>query len=323
MIAKPQVMRWEMLAAALMLAAAPQAWAQVKKAPTKKTTTAPPVVQPTASEGSTAIAARGRPVSTAAGRAVNGALRKALADANVRNAVRSEVLRQLRVRSPLAIVNGYLVSGIDLKPVYQAPGVRPALLASLGVNGPQLINEAGVSGDRLTIVFTPAGLGQIVLPEFMADITSTLGVDALRTQMTDFVVGPVLLIFVLAGTGFGLTAMIADTILNIWEHSVLAYNDYKQVWGPNADPDNDGLKNKDDPDDDGDGYNDDKDNYPHDASKHICDCGRPAASFSGSAAGDILPSLIAALNATQAQSARAFSLGALAPGRSNTLAVIF
>lgn len=305
------------------MTAAHVASAQKKSPPKKTTTTPPPVVNPTASEGTTAIAARGRPASTAAGRAVNGALRKALADANVRNAVRAEVLRQLRVRSPLAIVNGYWVSAIDLTPVYQAPGVRPALVSALGVNGPQLINDAGVSGDRLTLVFTPAGLGQIVIPEFMADITSTLGVNALKSQMTDFVVGPVLLIFVLAGTGFGLTAMIADTVLNIWEHAVFAYNDYKQVWGPNADPDGDGIPNKDDPDDDGDGYNDDQDNYPHDASRHICDCGRPALSFASSAAGEILPSLVAALNAAQAQSPRALSLGPLASGRPNTLAILF
>lgn len=56
MIANRQLGRWGVLAAALLQLIAPPAWGQSKKAPTKKTATAPPpVVQPTASEGSTAF----------------------------------------------------------------------------------------------------------------------------------------------------------------------------------------------------------------------------------------------------------------------------
>ncbi len=325
MITERRVVRWAILAAALLLAVAPQAWGQVKKAPTKKTTTAPPVVQPTASEGSTAIAARGRPVSTAAGRAVNGALQKALADANVRNAVRAEVLRQLRVRRPIALVNGYWVGAIDLVPLYQATAVRRALLASLGVNGPQLINDAGTSADRLVVSFVPAGFGQIALPEFMADITSTLGVDALKSHMADFVVGPVLLIVVLAGTGAGITIMFAEMAAMWWEWLSMKYNDYTTSTGPTKDFDGDGIPNKDDKDDDNDGVPDKDDNYPYDPLRSICDCGRPRAAISltTSMASDFLPSLVRVLNATQAQRARAFSLGTLVQGQPNTLAVIF
>lgn len=310
MIAKRQVVQWEVLAAALVLAVAPQAWGQVKKAPTKKTTTTPPVVQPTASEGSTAIAARGRPVSTAAGRAVNAALKTALASANVQNAVKAEVLRQVRVRRPCALVNGYWVTVIDLAPVYQAAGVRPALLGSLGVNGPQLINDAAISADRLMLSFTPAAFGQVVLPQFTAAITNTLGVNALRGRMTD--IAPLVMIVVLAGSGFITTVSLAD--------SFAAFLD----WLFREDPP-ECADNGDTGDCDGDGVQNSEDDYPFDKDKSICDCGRPRAAISltTSAAGDVLQSLVRIQNATQAQSARAVSLGALPQSQANTLEVIF
>jgi hypothetical protein len=300
------------------------ALAQSRTTTTKKpaTTTAPsPKITPTASEGTTAIAARGRPVSTPAGRAVNGALKTALANANVRNAVRSEVLRQLRVRRPLAMVNGHWVSMVDLAPAYQAAGVRPALLAALGTNGPQLVDQARVSADRLTLVFTPATFGQIVLPEFASDITATLGVEAFTNHMTG--IGPVVVIIVVAASGLGLLAMAADLAWNIWERAAMAYNDYTTSTGPTKDFDGDGIANKDDKDDDNDGTPDEDDNYPYDPTRTICDCGRPALSFLTTNAGDVLPSFVSALNATQAQRAKAVSLGAIAQSQSGSLALVF
>ena len=327
MHAKSQLIRSLITAVAsgVFLTAA-SASAQSRTTATKKP--APPVpttVTPTASEPTTAIAARGRPASTPAGRAVNGALRTALANANVRNAVRAEVLRQLRVRPPLAIVNGYWVGAIDLVPVYQLTAVRPALVTALGVNGPQLISEAGVSADRMVISFVPAAFGQIVLPEFMADITSTLGVDVLKTHMTDFVVGPVLLIFVLGGVGAGLTIMITDMVVKWSEWLSMKYNDYTTSTGPTKDYDGDGIPNKDDTDDDNDGVPDKDDNYPYDPLASICDCGRPksAIAFTTSNAGNLLPEIIAALSTTQARTSRAISLGAVMQGQPNTLSVIF
>lgn len=326
MISKKRLVRatgWVLACGALLLGATDGLAAQAKKKPpTKKPTTQMPVVTPTASEGSTAIAARGRPVSSAAGRAVNGALKTSLANANVRNAVRAEVLRQLRVRRPFAVVNGYLVSAIDLAPVYQTAGVRPALLAALGVNGPQLINQARVSADRLTLVFTPATFGQIVMPKFTADLTATLGVNAVKNHMTDFVVGPVLMIVVLAGSG-------TITIISLAE-SLAAFLDWlfredPDPTSPDRDYDGDGLTNAEDPDDDNDNVPDSEDNYPYDKDRSICDCGRPRAAISltSGAAGDFLPSLVSVLNATQAQRAKAVSLGAVAQGQSAVLGLIF
>ena len=310
--------RWALACGALLLGATEGLAAQAKKATTKKPTTQMPVVTPTASEGSTAIAARGRPVSTAAGRAVNGALQRSLANANVRNAVRAEVLRQLRVRRPFAVVNGYLVSAIDLAPVYQAAGVRPALLAALGANGPQLLNDAVVSADRLTISFVPAAFGQIVPPQFIGDMTKTLGVNAVKTHMTD--VAPLVMIVVLAGSGFITTVSLANSLAGFLDW---LFRPDPDPTSPNRDYDGDGLTNAEDPDDDNDGVPDSDDNYPYDKDKSICDCGRPAISLVNTSFGDILPSLVTALNAAQAQQAKAVSLGALIQGQSPSLAFVF
>lgn len=296
---------------ALLLGATERLGAQAKKTPpTKKPTTQTPVVVPTASEGSTAIAARGRPVSTAAGRAVNGALKTSLANGNVRNAVRAEVLRQLRVRRPLAVVNRYLVSAIDLAPVYQAAGVRPALLTALGANGPQLIDQARVSADRLMIVFTPAAFGQIVMPQFTADMTATLGVNALKNHMTD--VGPLVVAVVLGLAGTGILIEITESIAAFLDWLFREDPPECSDNGPTGDCDGDGVQNS-------------EDDYPFDKDKSICDCGRPRAAISltTSAAGDVLPSLVNLLNATQAQRAKAVSLGAIVLGQSAVLGLVF
>jgi hypothetical protein len=316
-------LRAAVIGAVLLIAVSDSIAAQSKqKPPTKKPTTQTPVVTPTASEGTTAIAARGRPVSTAAGRAVNAALKTALANANVRNAVRAEVLRQLRVRRPLAIVDGYLATGIDLAPVYQLASVRPTLLAALGTSGATLITDATVSPDRLTISFVPAAFGQALIPQFTADITKALGVNALKSHIPDL--APIVMIFVLAGSGLGLTISFAESLAAFLDW--LAAEDppvYPE--GPTYDYDGDGLMNMDDPDDDGDGVNDDVDNYDYDPTRSICDCGRPqiANSFVTGAAGDFLPALVSVLNVARPQAARAVSLGTLLQGRPNTLAVVF
>ena len=143
--------------------------------------------------------------------------------------------------------------------------------------------------------------------------------------MTDFVVGPVLLIFVLGGTGAGLAIMITDMVVKWSEWLSMKYYDYTTSEGPDKDFDGDGIPNKDDKDDDNDGVPDTDDNYPYDPLQSICDCGRPhaAIAFTTSATGDILPSLVSAVNAMQPRAARALSLGTLVQGRPNTLAVIF
>lgn len=282
-----------------------------KTAPTKKPA-------PSTTAASPATAARGRSVSTPAGRAVNGALKTALANANVRNAVRAEVMRQLRVRRPFAVVNGYLVSAIDLAPVYQTTGVRSTLLAALGVNGPQLIDQARVSADRMTLVFTPATFGRIVMPKFTSDITASVGVKALTNHMTD--VAPVVMILVLGGSGTLLLIEIAESFAAFLDW---LFREDPDPTSPDRDYDGDGLTNAEDPDDDNDGVADENDNYPYDKDKSICDCGRPALSLVKTSFGDFLPSLVTALNATQAQRATALSLGVIIQGQAPSLALVF
>jgi hypothetical protein len=218
------------------------------------------------------------------------------------------------------MVNGHWVSIVDLAPAFQAAGVRPALLAALGTNGPQLVDQARVSADRLMLVFTLNALGQTVLPQFMADITATLGAEAFTNHMTG--IGPMVVVVVVAASGLGLLAMAADLAWNIWERASMAWNDYQTSTGPTKDFDGDGVANKDDKDDDNDGVPDEDDNYPYDPTRTICDCGRPALSFLTNV-GDVLPSFVSAFNATQAQKAQAVSLGAVAQGQSALLTLVF
>lgn len=302
-----------------MLVPVQSALGQRQKATPKKTVTTP---QPATAAGGGAGAALRRPVSTAAGRQVNAALRTALSSPNVRTAVRAEVLRQLRVRRPFAIVNGYMVSAIDLASVYQAAGVRPALLATLGPNGPQLITQAGVSPDRLTITFVPAAVAPVVPATFMRDITATLGVNALKSDIPD--IAPIVMIFVLAGSGLGILISLAESLAAFLDW-MAAEDTPVYPEGPTYDFDGDGLMNMDDPDDDNDGVPDDQDNYPYDKDKSICDCGRPQPAFSltSRAPNDFLPSVVGFLTATRTHSARAISLGTVLQGRANQLTVIF
>jgi hypothetical protein len=262
------------------------------------------------------------PVSSAAGRAVNAALRSALTNDGVRNAVRVELLRQLRARRPLALVGGHWVSVVDLAPAYQAAAVRPALLAALGTNAPRLLNEASVSADRLTLVFVPAAAGQIAMPDFARDVTAVLGVDALKHHMTD--VGPYVVIAVLAASGLGLTIMFTEMAAMWWEWLSMKYNDYTQATGPNADYDGDGISNKDDKDDDNAGVDDEKDNYPHDPTRQICACDLAAISLAGTAGtGDVLKAYGAALRSAQTRSARGASLGPIQLWQGATATLVF
>lgn len=300
------------MALALIQLPSRDAWAQ-RTTTTKKTTP---------SQSSSASAVRSKPVSTAAGRAVNSALQKALATSSVQNAMKAEVLRQLRVRRPLAIVNGYWVGAIDLTAVYNAPAVRPVLLAALGVNGPQLIKDAAVSADRLVMSFAPTVLGRIILPEFNAGVTGALGVDAVKAHMTDFVVGPVLLVVVVGASALGFGYSMAGA-LGVFLDWLFAPDPVQGPTDPGGDFDGDGLSNAEDPDDDNDGVSDDKDNYPYDKDRSICDCGRPAVSLATTSLGDFLPSFILTLNATQTQRAKARSLGAVGQGQAGSLAILF
>jgi hypothetical protein len=132
------------------------------------------------------------------------------------------------------------------------------------------------------------------------------------------------MIFVLAGSGLGIVISLAESLAAFLDWA-LAEDTPVYPEGPTYDFDGDGQMNMDDPDDDADGVNDEDDNYPYDASRSICDCGRPQPTFSlaGKGAGDFLPALLQFENVARLRGARATSLGTLLQNRSNQLTVVF
>jgi hypothetical protein len=328
MIASRPMVRWGVLAAALLQLIAAPAWGQSKKAATKKTTT-PPIVQPTASQGSTATAIRGRPANVAAAKSVAAALKTALTKPAVQNAVRTELLRQLRANRPIALLSGSWVSVINMGLVYAIPAVRVELVSSLGVNGPQLLGAASTLPGGLTLAFTRISLGRILMPS-VRGIENTLGVDALSSHMTEGLLGDIAGA-VFAGVdvvmapadfvvGLAVDAVGAVTQAGIEVGTATANNGGS--YDPNADPDGDGIANWKDDDDDGDGVSDQQDNYPADPKQSICDCGRGRGmAFGTSVAANLLPTLVS--GATMAARATRVSLGPAVPGQAGTLTMSF
>lgn len=330
MNAKPRVVRWELLAAALMLTAAPQAWGQVKKSPAKKTTKTPtPVVQPTASEGSTATAIRGRPANPAALKAVSAALRTALGKPVVQSAVRTELLRQLRTSRPIAVLSGSWVSVINMAGVYAVPAVRAELVTALGANGLQLLGAASAPPTSLTLAFTRISLGRILMPNVQG-IERSLGVDAFKSHVTEGLLGDIgggalagvhIIMYpvdLVLGYVDDAVAAVVEAGANVGESAANNTGSYD----PNADPDGDGIANWKDDDDDGDGVTDQQDNYPSDPKKSICDCGRGRGmAFGTSVPTNFLPTLVS--GATAAARAARVSLGPVVSGQTGTLAIAF
>jgi hypothetical protein len=284
-----------------------------KRAPTGPV----PKVDVTASEGSTATAIRGRPATSNAGRVVNDALRAAFTKSPVRAAVRGELLRQLRVSRPIALVNGHWVSAIKLASAYQAPSVRPELLAALGPNGAQLIDAAGASADGIIVAFTPAQLGRLLMGDLQRDLLGSFSAAAMRTMMTDITADNVLFVVT-----YGLGGLATGSLVDFARY-LMNENSGPGASSSNADLDGDGIPDSTDPDDDGDLVDDDKDNYPRDSSRQICDCGRPAVFFGTSAGSDLLSGLLSALANARARVSQAVSLGAVTPGQNGSLAVVF
>lgn len=332
MIAKRQVVQWAAMAATLVLAAAAPAWGQVKKAPTKTSTTAFPVVQPTASEGSTASAIRGRPANPAALKAVTAALKSALGKPAIQSAVRVELLRQLRASRPIAVVSGAWVSVINMGGVYAVPAIRAQLVSSLGVNGPQLIGAASSPPTSLTLAFTRISLGRILMPS-VRGIESSIGVEALKSHMTEGVFGDIGAaldagVDVVIGPGEFVLEKVVDAIEAAVEAGIAVgtqaadANGNSGSYDPNADLDGDGIANWKDDDDDGDGVTDQNDNYPSDPKKTICDCGRGRGmAFGTSVTTTLLPALVS--GATMVARSTRVSLGAVVTGQAGTLAIAF
>ncbi len=201
-------------------------------------------------------------------RMVLKAYRTALNQPAVRSASQAETLRQLRTRRPIAFVNGYWVTPIDMSQIYGNSSIRGAMLAALGAHpvGSRLGNVTREDlGARFGLAYSPNQFAHMMIGDLAKDFMSMPGVRAAYSHRTDFgwLVG---LFLVACGFAFGVGLGIADQYFQIPTdpHTGLPISD------PKADPDGDGKTNDVDDDDDGDGWSDDQDAAPLDPNEHIC-----------------------------------------------------
>jgi hypothetical protein len=179
------------------------------------------------------------------------AYRAALSQPVVRNAVDAEIRRQLRTIRPIAFVNGYWITPVDISAVYSQVAVRTSLVNSLRSIAGGLHNLDTVVAGRtdVALVFTPNQVADVLqIPR--ADVTRMIGVDALRAKALDSYLNP-------QPGGANVFAM--------WGYIKEAFNWMAAWWqnhknekqqektrdncqdkGPNGDCDGDGVKNEDD-----------------------------------------------------------------------------
>jgi hypothetical protein len=261
------------------------------------------------------------------------AFRAALAQPTVRTAVKAEFLRQLRINRPVALIDGYWVTLIDMGKVYDVPAVRAGLLTNLPAGSGIQVDAAILDPGRLGISFTPGQLGSIT-GSMARDLMASLGVDAMKTKITDLL-GP-LILGGLAGMAIAGTLMLPTLADNsTWADWIGYGNNTNQPgpppppYDPYGDPDGDGQQNYKDNDDDNDGYPDGDpdtgqiDEYPEDPDRHICDCGRPGGVFFGASFPQgLAAALFAALDLAKAQTRAAISLGAVQAGTAASIRVV-
>jgi hypothetical protein len=257
---------------------------------------------------------------------VRQAFRAVLPQPTVRTAVKTEVLRQLAVNRPVALISGMWATLIDMGKVYGVPTVRTALVAKLPAGGGIQVNEAILDPGRIGISFTPGELGSL-LGTTVKDVKATLGVDAAMNKMTDGAL--VLILAGLAGAGAA-TLLVLPTLVDgsTWA-DWLGYGSNTSPtptppYDPNADPDNDGKTNMYDEDDDDDGYPDEEDQYPDDPNRHICDCGRPppVVFFGTSVPDQIVTAVLASLDQARAQLRAATALGAVPAAQTASIRIV-
>ncbi len=203
------------------------------------------------------------------------AFRAALNTPTVRSAVNAEVLRQVRTVRPKAIVNGRWITPIDLSRVYGIPAVKNAMLGGLAGHP-----VGGVLGNlprdwilaRYGIALTPNQVASLVMGDLARDIMASVGVDAFKNQMTDVVGVDDIIVLVVWGIAAAYVGYEAGDAIGQAMYDPVDPHTGRYVDDPLADPDGDGIPNKDDPDDDNDGVPDQYDAYPYDPNRSICDC---------------------------------------------------
>lgn len=205
---------------------------------------------------------------------VLGAFKGILSQSTVASAAKEEILKQLRENKPIAFVNGYWVTLVDLSSLYKNSTVRTALLSrfSSAREGNSLLNRVGADlSVNLTLAFTPLDLASTLgIPT--QDFLQTIGVDAFQTKVSSSW---------LTGSKGGKVVLgaLIDVAVDIIKAIGRAIVEWIDSWGdegkdevtcPDCDPDNDGIPNKEDTDDDGDGRLDEEDTDPYDPEKFAC-----------------------------------------------------
>jgi hypothetical protein len=260
---------------------------------------------------------------------VHAAFRATVQSPATRAAVRTAVLRQLRRVDPIAHVNGHWVVPIDVAAIYNDPAVRTALIARLG-SSPLAgrLNQLTFAGaaDRLGLAFIPNQFGDQILGTSVGQVRGSLAKALFLQNTTDLMPGVTLDgaragltgARVMFDLGTGILSDIADAFTNWWSGSAGPKdpNTGLELDDPNADPDGDGVPNRLDGDDDGDGTSDEDDQAPYDPGTQICyDCmGRAkSAVFTNTAAAGVLKLVFTshAATGTLASSNRLVSLGTI------------
>lgn len=182
---------------------------------------------------------------------VMSAYRAALSQPLVRGAVDAEIRRQLRTIRPIAFVNGYWITPIDISAVYAQAPVRASLVNTLRhIQGGLLTLDAVVTGRTdVALVFTPNQLADVIqIPR--ADVTRMMGLDALRVRAVDGYLNPqpsganVFAVWGYLKEAFNWMAAWWQNHKN--EQQQKKTRDNCQDKGPDGDCDGDGTRNGDD-----------------------------------------------------------------------------
>ena len=122
---------------------------------------------------------------------VMSAYRAVLNQPVVRSAVDAEIRRQLRTIPPIAFVNGYWITPVDISVVYSQAPVRASLANTLRntPGGLQTLDSVIAGRTDVAMVFTPNQFADVIqIPR--ADVMRMVGLDALRVRAPDSIAGP-------------------------------------------------------------------------------------------------------------------------------------
>ena len=200
-------------------------------------------------------------------RAVFSAYRAALAEAELAETTRREVARQVRKNPPLAFVDGYWVTPVNVVALLMDPAVRDALREAAG--------DARDLARAEELLGREARLPRLVGLAFTANpLSATLGVphaDDLEPASPGAPSETALFLVLLKDVDDAVIEYLPPPPVD----PAAADDECRFFCGDPAawDFDRDGIPNREDADDDGDGVEDARDAYPFWPRADSCDCG--------------------------------------------------